>query len=117
MPNNSSMRLFPSLWSGRITLALLTAALAGCAASREAQIRTALTNAGLPQPMAQCMAPPLASDLSNDQLRSISRIAKAIDDPNRVRNERDLVELLRRDLDPNTVAVVVRAGVGCYLRG
>lgn len=113
------IRIAPTARPGAAFAALALGAtlLAGCAASREAQIRSALTNAGLPPPMAQCMASPLASDLSNDQLLKLGRLAKAVDDPTRVRNEADLINLLRRDLDPETVAVVVRAGLGCFLRG
>jgi hypothetical protein len=32
-------------------------------------------------------------------------------------DERRILDLLGRDLDPQTVQVVVRAGLGCFLRG
>lgn len=96
---------------------LVAVLLAGCAVTREAQVRTALTDAGLPPAFAQCMAEPLARDLSNDQLRSLARVAKLAGTNMRGLDERRILDLLGRDLDPQTVQVVVRAGLGCFLRG
>jgi hypothetical protein len=31
--------------------------------------------------------------------------------------QQQVLNLLKRDLDPETVGVVVRAGVGCFVRG
>lgn len=96
-------------------LALL--ALAGCASSREAQVRSALGDAGLPPAVAACMAEPLARDLSARQLQSLARVARSVSSRGRTMTEGQILDLLRRDLDPETVGVVVRAGVGCVLRG
>jgi hypothetical protein len=92
-------------------------ALAGCATSREGQVRTALTNAGVPQPVAQCMAEPLARDLSNEQLRSLARVAKLARTPTRAMTVEEAMNVIRREVDPGTVAVVLRAGLGCFVRG
>lgn len=84
--------------------------LAACA-SREARIESALVDAGIPPSMAECMASPLAKDLSNDQLKRLARASGADGT-----YPRDASEALRRlDLDSRTIAVVVRASVGCLL--
>ncbi len=98
-----------------LTLAL--SLLAGCAASREIQVRNALTNAGLSRPMAECMAEPLARDLSASQLRALARVGKIAESEVRDLSQRQILDLFRRDLDPETVALVVRSGLGCMLRG
>lgn len=95
----------------------LLLAVAGCAASKKAQVRSALTNAGLPPTYATCMAQPLARDLSVGQLKSLQRVAKLAQTAPARMTERQVMDLLKRDLDPQTVGVVVRAGVGCFLRG
>lgn len=102
----------------RSTLAVVALGfLSACAATKEAQVRSALTDAGLPPPMAACMATPLAKDLSVDQLRSLGRVGRMGRTEARDLSERQILDMLRRDLDPETVGVVVRAGLGCLLRG
>ncbi len=100
-----------------LVLGLGLALLAGCATTKEAQVRSALTEAGLPPPFAACMAEPMARDLSTAQLRSISRVAKLRKTEIGRLSERQVIDLLKRDLDPETVGVVVRAGLGCFIRG
>jgi hypothetical protein len=100
-----------------LAIPLSMALLAGCATSKEARVRSALADAGLPPGTAECMAEPMARDLSVSQLQSISRVAKAIRGSGRQLTEGQILDLLRRDLDPETVGVVVRAGIGCVLRG
>ncbi len=101
------------------TLVLLAglALLGACAASKEARVRTALTDAGLPVPMAQCMAEPLARDLTTSQLRSLGKVARLRNTELGTITQKQFLDMLRRDVDPETVGVVVRAGVGCFLRG
>jgi hypothetical protein len=96
---------------GLIAAALI---LSGCATTKQMQVQSALLKAGVPQTMAECMAEPLARDLSTAQLRSLSKVAKAVDTP---MSGQQALDLLKRDVDPETVGVVVRAGVGCLLRG
>lgn len=91
--------------------------IAGCATSKEAQVRTALTDAGLPPAMAGCMATPLARDLSTSQLRSLGRLARSASDKRKQLSESEILDMLRRDLDPQVVGVVLRAGLGCVVRG
>ncbi len=91
--------------------------LAGCTATKEMRVRSALTNAGVPEPMAICMAEPLARDLSADQLRALARVGKLSRTRPTDLSERQILDMLKRDLDPETVGVVIRAGIGCILRG
>ncbi|MFN3371758.1 MAG: hypothetical protein ACK4Z0_09560 [Sphingomonadaceae bacterium] len=101
----------------RLLLPALLLGLAGCATSREAQVRSALTDAGLPPSVAACMAEPMARDLSGRQLQSLARVARSLSGRGAKLTEGQILDLLRRDLDPETVGVVVRAGLGCVLRG
>ncbi|MGL6043930.1 MAG: hypothetical protein ACRC1J_08405, partial [Sandaracinobacteroides sp.] len=64
-----------------------------------------------------CMAEPLGAELSVTQLRSLQRVAKLAQTAPANLSQSQLLDLLKRDLDPETVGVVVRAGVGCILRG
>ncbi len=101
----------------RLMLPVLLLALAGCATTKEAQVRSALLDAGLSEPMANCMAEPLGSDLSVSQLRSLKRVAQLANTSPTKMTQKQVMDLLKRDLDPQTVGVVVRAGIGCFVRG
>jgi len=103
----------------RRAVAILALALlaAGCATSREAQVRRALTDAGLPPSVSACMAEPLARDLSARQLQSLARVGRSLAGKGGKLTEGQVLDMLRRDLDPETVGVVVRAGIGCIVRG
>jgi hypothetical protein len=101
-----------------LPLSVLTLlALAGCATTKEAQVRSALLDAGLPPPMATCMAEPMGQQLSVSQLKSLQRVAKLAQTAPANMTQKQVMDLLKRDLDPETVGVVVRAGLGCALRG
>ena len=96
---------------------LLLLAVAGCAANREARIASALTEAGLNPNLARCMATPIARDLSSDQLRSLQRVARLSGGRARDLTGGQILDTLQQsDLDPGTVAVLARAGLGCFLR-
>ncbi|MCG2840294.1 hypothetical protein L6Q21_04775 [Sandaracinobacter sp. RS1-74] len=102
----------------RFLLPLALVALAsGCATTKQAQVRSALLDAGLPESMAICMAEPLGRDLSVSQLKSLQRVAKLARSSPTQMTQQQFNDLLKRDLDPETVGVVVRAGLGCFLRG
>ena len=88
--------------------------LSSCATTKQMQVQSALLKAGVPQPMAVCMAEPLARDLTTAQLRSLGKVAKSA---KQELSKQAALDLLRRDVDPETVGVVVRAGLGCLLRG
>ncbi len=98
-------------------LAALFLALAGCVTTKQAQVRSALLDAGVPPSTADCMAEPLGRDLSVSQLQSLQRVAKLAKAKDGQIDSKRAMEVLRRDLDPETVGVVVRAGLGCLVRG
>lgn len=91
--------------------------LSACTTTKQAQVRSALQDAGLSEPMAECMAEPLGRDLTVDQLRSLQRVAKLANTAPSKMTQQQVMNLLKRDLDPETVGVVFRAGVGCFVRG
>ncbi len=98
-------------------LALLLT-LSACAGSRESRIASALTDAGLGRDLALCMAKPIARDLDSGQLRSLQRLARLSSDRVEKMTGRQMLDTLRdSNLDPDTVAVVTRASLGCFLRG
>jgi hypothetical protein len=101
----------------RLILPMLLLALAGCATTKQAQVRSALLDAGLSEPMANCMAEPLGTELSVGQLKSLQRVAKLANTSPTKMTQKQVLDLLKRDLDPETVGVVVRAGIGCFVRG
>jgi hypothetical protein len=107
-------RLMRTALFAALSLALIVGA---CATTKESRVRTALLEAGMPEPMAQCMAEPLGRDLSVTQLRSLQRVAKMANTAPRALTQQQVLNILKRDLDPETVGVVVHAGVGCFLRG
>jgi hypothetical protein len=90
---------------------------AACATTKEAQVRSALMGAGLNETMAICMAEPMGRELSVGQLRSLQRVSKLTNTPSTRLTQRQVMDLLKRDLDPETFGVVVRAGFGCFVRG
>lgn len=60
----------------RALLALAATALAGCGVP-EARLRAGLINAGLPEPLAQCMAGRMIDRLSLAQLRRLGDLPRA----------------------------------------
>ena len=94
--------------------AALLLAVGGCA-SRESRIETELTRAGLPVPVAQCMAPRLGRNLSNDQLRQLGRLSTTVRTPHA--GTESAIRAIVADLDPQAVGVVLRAGLACAAGG
>ncbi|MFA7439428.1 MAG: hypothetical protein WCZ66_00490 [Sphingomonadaceae bacterium] len=97
-----------------LSLALV---LAGCVVNREARIRSALVDAGVPQVTARCMSAPLARDLSDDQLRHLGEVAKLTRAEVRDIDTNTAIRALAAGLDPATMSVMMRVGVGCLLQG
>ncbi len=89
-------------------LVALPFALAGCAVP-EARLRTGLANAGLPRPLAACMAERMVDRLSLAQLMRIADLPKA-------REAESLDRFLRRIRalgDPEILAVATSSGGLC----
>lgn len=96
-------------------LLIAAAGLGGCA-SREGRIQSALVEAGVPGGLAKCMAPGLADNLTNNQLRSLGELGKV-----RAGREdvplQDIVRDAGRSLDPQVVTILLRTSLGCMVRG
>lgn len=91
-----------------IPLIAALAALSACAVP-EAKLRTGLTNAGLPKPLAACMAERMVDRLSLAQLMRIADLPKA-------REAESLDRFLRRVRalgDPEILAVATSSGGLC----
>jgi len=91
-----------------IPLIAALAALSACAVP-EARLRTGLTNAGLPKPLAACMAERMVDRLSLAQLMRIADLPKA-------REAESLDRFLRRVRalgDPEIFAVATSSGGLC----
>jgi len=92
----------------RLIPLLLVGALAGCSAP-EQRVRAGLIRAGVPQPIADCMAPRLSDRLSLAQLRRLGEIGKA----RRARGVADMLRELRALNDPEIVDVTATAAALC----
>jgi hypothetical protein len=92
-----------------ITLPL---ALAGCA-TPETRIRTALVEAGLPKPVAGCMAGRMVDRLSLFQLNKLRGLGKLKDKKVREISIEEFVKRTKALQDPEIVGVVTSSGVIC----
>lgn len=104
----------------RITLVLAACAvsLAGCASvSPEAKVRRSLTDAGISPRVATCMAERMVDRLSMSQLKRLQTLARL---PDRDIGGMTIDEFLYRIRaldDPEILAVVSKAGIGCAIAG
>ncbi|RXR29540.1 hypothetical protein [Sphingobium fluviale] len=95
------------------------AALAACV-SPETNIRRGLVDAGLNAAMAQCMAKPMAQQLSTQQLLKLRSFSKSKErNPGNVRQGSlslgDVVNGMYALNDPEIVAIVAAAALQCTL--
>ncbi len=98
---------------------LMPLLLAGCAATvvKEAQVRSALVDAGLRPATADCMARPMAEQLSVEQLRRLRDARQLARSDFRDMTLGQVYDALRRSLDAETMSVVTRAGLRCVPLG
>jgi hypothetical protein len=100
----------------RIAALLLPCLLAACSGlSREDRVEAKLEQAGLKPKLARCLAPKLARDLSNDQLRALADAAKTDDGGGH--GEKALRRRLAIIDDPQVADVVSRAALACAIMG
>ncbi len=100
----------------RIGLAAGSVLLCGCAVSKEARIRTALTDAGVPRPVAVCMADIMAEDLTVEQLRAMADAAALVRRPGEDVTLERALRALRTVGDPAIVGTLALATAGCVAR-
>lgn len=98
-----------------LCLAIAAAGLAGCSLYAESRVRSALVEAGLSPPMAECIAERMVDRLSNDQLRSLGRLGELRKDGPGGMSSREFLSRYRGALDPEVYAVLARAGIGCAI--
>jgi ABC-type uncharacterized transport system auxiliary subunit len=92
------------LVAGLVCVAVLGGCVQGIARSR---VQAALTNAGLSQPMAQCMSARMVDQLTIHQLRKL----EALQGPKR--STMDYVAAVQRIDDPQVIRVTVTAAGAC----
>jgi hypothetical protein len=90
--------------------------LCGCAVSKEARVRTALTDAGVPKPMAACMADIMADDLTVDQLRAMADAAALVQRPVQEVTFDQAMRTLRTVGDPAVIGTLALATTSCVGR-
>jgi hypothetical protein len=91
------------------------ALLAGCA-SRTSRVEGALVQAGVSGRMASCLAPRLADQLTNDQLRALAKAAKRTPGDTGKVGTGEIVARVAGLGDPEIVRVVSAAGLHCALK-
>ena len=91
-----------------LVLSACAVALSACAVP-EAKLRTGLTNAGLPGPLAACMAERMVDRLSLAQLMRIADLPKA----RRAESVDRLLRRIRALGDPEIVAVATSSAALC----
>lgn len=100
-------------------LLLVPLALAGCAttAVKETHVRSALVDAGVRPATAECMARPMAEQLSVEQLRRLREARQLARTDFGQMTLGQVYDALRRSLDAETMSVVTRAGLRCVPLG
>ena len=93
----------------RALLILTLLAASGCVQQiKESRVKSALTEGGLSEPLAACMAHRMASKLSIRQLRSLQRLNAA---PRRTISE--FVAALRQNGDADAIEVTLSSAALC----
>jgi hypothetical protein len=95
-------------WVALMALLLVS----GCAVSKEARVRQSLAQAGVPEPVAACMAKPMAEDLTTRQLMALSDAASMARSPGQLTIEQAL-KALRAVGDPEVIGVLSAAAFSC----
>lgn len=90
-------------------------ALSACA-TPETRVRTALMNAGLPQPIAACMADRMVDRLSLVQLNKLSGLKKLRGQDMRKITVEDFLKRARSLQDPEILGVVSSSGLICAIK-
>lgn len=95
-----------------VVAALLVLALSACA-TPETRIRTALVEAGLPIPIAGCMADRMVDRLSLGQLSKLRGLGKLKDKKAREITIEEFVKRTKALQDPEILGVVTSSGLIC----
>lgn len=90
-------------------------ALAACA-TPETRVRTALLDAGLPKPIAACMADRMVDRLSLVQLNRLSGLKKLRNKDMRKLSVDEFLKRTRSLQDPEILGVVTSSGLICAIK-
>ncbi len=98
---------------------LALAFLAGCVATPEQRVRSALVDAGVKDDVARCMAHRMVEKLSTEQLLELKHLASLAkqEDPDRKLTPHRLLRKVEALGDPEVVGVTSRAALACYIMG
>lgn len=104
-----------ALVRGAVPGAMLAAvlALAGCSATVEDRVERGLVDAGVPKPMATCMAGRMASRLSVLQLRKLARLKPREGEADGPLTISEYLERVRRVDDPEVLEVAATSAAVC----
>jgi type IV pilus biogenesis protein CpaD/CtpE len=96
-------------------LVLFASLVAGCA-TPETRVRTALLDAGLPKPIAACMADRMVDRLSLVQLNRLSGLKKLRGQNMRKLSVDEFLKRTRSLQDPEILGVVTSSGLICAVK-
>jgi type IV pilus biogenesis protein CpaD/CtpE len=96
-------------------LVLLASLVTGCA-TPETRVRTALLDAGLPKPIAACMADRMVDRLSLIQLNRLSGLKKLRGQNMRKLSVDEFLKRTRSLQDPEILGVVTSSGLICAVK-
>lgn len=82
----------------------------------ESRVRSALVEAGVPESLADCMAPRMVEDLSLNQLRKLERMGPQDGETVVPLSSGEAMARLRRVDDPEAVRLMASAGAVCALQ-
>ena len=99
----------------RLLIAGAILALSACA-TPETRVRTALTDAGLPKPVASCMADRMVDRLSLLQLNRLSGLKKLRGADMRKLSVEEFLKRTRSLQDPEILGVVTSSGLICAVK-
>lgn len=96
-------------------LILLGLSLVGCASLAKPSVRSALVDAGVRAPVADCMAERMTDRLSLEQLRKLQRLKGVPGEKATDLSAAEVIARVNRIDDPEVVAVTASAGAVCTL--
>lgn len=99
----------------RVVGLAIVLALSACA-TPETRVRTALVDAGLPKPIATCMADRMVDRLSLIQLNKLSGLKKLRDKDMQKTSIDEFLKRTRSLQDPEILGVVTSSGLICAVK-
>lgn len=100
-----------------IMVAGLSVLALGACSTPESRVRSSLMGIGLPERTATCMADNVASRLSSDQIRSLSRMSGISERGIGHMTIGEFTRLVSRSDNADMLPLLTRASVGCAVMG